>query len=71
MAETQFIISPDGGSAQQFTAQNQTSDVYLLKENNLSDLPNRNTARMNLGISVSPLRPISPSVNDLWIDLDS
>lgn len=44
---------------------------YLLKQNNLADLPNRNTARQNLGISVSAVEPIAPKINDLWVDLDS
>jgi hypothetical protein len=68
---TQYVISEDGGSTQTYTMQKQDTDVYLLKANNLSDIPNRNTARQNLGITVSPISPLAPEINDLWIDLDS
>ena len=44
---------------------------FLLKSNNLSEIPNRNTARKNLGITVSANPPIAPKVNDLWLDLNS
>jgi hypothetical protein len=46
------------------------SNDFLLKANNLSDLPNRNTARENLGITVAIVPPGSPKLNDLWVDLN-
>lgn len=67
---TQFVIESGGQSIHQFTASQPASDQYLLKANNLSDVPNRNIARQNLGITVSVTPPVSPQINDLWVDLD-
>lgn len=45
------------------------TEEFLHKAKNLSDIPNRNTARENLGITVSPMKPVRPKVNDFWVDL--
>lgn len=65
---TQFVISSDSHMVTQVSADS-TND-FLLKANNLSDVPNPYIAKQNLGINVSPIRPVAPQVNDLWVDLD-
>lgn len=66
---TMFIV--DTGPNDTNVVTQKSTREYLLKENNLADIPNRNIARQNLGISVSATTPIAPKINDIWIDLDS
>lgn len=61
----------DSSSSQGTTMSVSNSNDFLLKANNLSDIPNRNTARENLGITISLMAPVTPKINDLWVDLDS
>lgn len=70
---SQIVLNAKGQVEQQsmkMMAQNEEGD-FLLKINNLSDIPNRNLARQNLGITASLVMPTDPKVNDLWIDLNS
>lgn len=70
---TMFVIDSGEQGITQLNKMSKTIEErdYLLKQNNLSDIQNRNTARQNLGITVSALAPVAPKVNDLWVDLDS
>lgn len=65
---SQFIISPDGQNGV-YISSGHNEELFLLKENNLSDLPNKQVARQNLGIYTSTQQPIKKDINDIWIDL--
>lgn len=66
---TMFIV--DAGTQPAGALEKKSARDYLVKDNNLADIPNRNIARQNLGITVSASTPIAPKINDIWIDLDS
>lgn len=65
---SQFIISPDEQNGV-YISSGYNEELFLLKENNLSDLPNKQVARQNLGIYTSTQQPIKKDINDIWIDL--